>query len=104
MGSRPPQTLGPNCSGANCLWGRVRPLERVRGGAFEIDAHEVRPPMGGVLTNVRCTSTPDVQSLGTSVARRVDLTRSKLLSGTVGPGAILRCANDSFAQEFRPFK
>jgi hypothetical protein len=36
---------------------------------------------------VRFTSTPDVQSLGTSVARRVDLTRSKLLSGTVGPGA-----------------
>jgi hypothetical protein len=33
----------------------------VRGGAFEMDAHEVRPPMGGVLTNVRFTSTPAVR-------------------------------------------
>jgi hypothetical protein len=39
-------------------------LERVRGGAFEMDAHEVRPPMGGVLTNVRCTSTPAVPGTG----------------------------------------
>jgi hypothetical protein len=45
--------------------------------------------MGGSATSVRCTSTPDVQSLGTSVARRVELTRSMLLSGTVGPGAFL---------------
>ena len=36
----------------------------------------------------RNPSTPDVQSLGTSVARRVELMRSKLLLGTVGPGAL----------------
>jgi hypothetical protein len=37
----------------------------------------------------RFTSTPDVQSLGTSVAPRIDAMRSQVASGTVGPGAIL---------------
>jgi hypothetical protein len=52
----------------------------------------------------RLTSTPDVQSLGTSVARRVDLTGSKLLSGTVGPGALLPYRLRQLRPGFRPFK
>ena len=44
-------------------------------------------PIGRALTNVRSTSTPAVRLLGTNAARRVELTRLKLLSGTVGPGA-----------------
>ena len=39
------------------------------------------------IRNDRFTSTPAVRLLGTNVARRVELTRLKLLSGTVGPGA-----------------
>jgi len=39
------------------------------------------------ICNSSFTSTPVVRLLGKNVARRVELTRPKLLSGTVGPGA-----------------
>ncbi len=43
----------------------------------------------GSASNVSNTPIRDVRLLGTSVSRRVELMRSKLHSGTVGPGAIL---------------
>ena len=39
------------------------------------------------ISNDSFTSIRGVRLLETSVARRVELTRSKFLSGTVGPGA-----------------
>ena len=80
--------------GADCGRSRGDPCRRA-----------IRPIATSILatSDGSFTSTPDVQSLGTSVARRVDLTRSKLLSGTVGPGALLPYRLRQPRPGFRPF-
>jgi hypothetical protein len=47
----------------------------------------IREALINWLRDGRFTSIRDVRLLGTNVARRVELTRSRLLSGTVAPGA-----------------
>jgi len=54
------------------------------------------------IRNDRFTSIRDVRLRGTSVARRVDLTRSKLLSGTVAPGALAPSSLRRLRPRFRP--
>jgi hypothetical protein len=54
------------------------------------------------VCNVRSTSIRDVRLLGTNVARRVELTRSKLHSGTVAPGPNLRIWSTPAYPRFPP--
>jgi hypothetical protein len=43
------------------VWRPAVRLSASAGRAFEMGAHEVRPPMGRALTNVRSTSTPAIR-------------------------------------------